>query len=586
MGLAEVKERSENIAVVTFDSAVRDYNEILRYLSLLFIKEKFNIIKIGCDEALSSCTSKYSRYSAFPNLKMQVDTCKSCKNLQKKISSNLDFNIKNTENQQKIYKSYEKKLFWYAEQSGGFRELLNYEYQGYPVGRNAYFDFSINGKVSLISKLSSYELENFVLGIVDQIRLVDFFCNLINEVNFTKIIYINGNYSQNTLIRQISKMHGDVSCLSVEPQFSEGGFFYKICFAEDRIPLSQHWNQQIKTEPNRVEKISEFEVVETLKIFKHRYLGNSFNSYTAFGKDKNLVSEQRSIEILKRNYDRVISVFMSSSDEVVPHIETHSNDGLTNINSENIFNFDDQFSLFKYLIEFCNQNSNIVVLVRLHPRMAKNKRDSFGSKEGKFFQEFVDQTKMPGNLVVIAADKKLSSYYLLLLSDLVLVTWSTIGLEASLLGKKVIATFPERLMYPLTSLSNQPQSREELTSALLGEIELGVSDDEALLKWLVVNYNNIFCRIGAVRGITRINKFIKRIFLILTKFNIVYYLYVKLFLSLSRMNLVQSLIDKPTYKAAQNKKILATVDRSTNAAIFSKILEEYRASARKYFGIS
>ena len=45
MGLAEVKERSENIAVVTFDSAVRDYTEILRYLSLLFIKEKFNIIK-------------------------------------------------------------------------------------------------------------------------------------------------------------------------------------------------------------------------------------------------------------------------------------------------------------------------------------------------------------------------------------------------------------------------------------------------------------------------------------------------------------------------------------------------------------
>ncbi|MFX8327866.1 hypothetical protein ABTL71_19595, partial [Acinetobacter baumannii] len=61
-----------------------------------------------------------------------------------------------------------------------------------------------------------------------------------------------------------------------------------------------------------------------------------------------------------------------------------------------------------------------------------------------------------GNVLALHGDCPISSYFLVSRSSLVIVSWSTVGLEALLLGRPTIALFPEKLMYPVADFNGQP----------------------------------------------------------------------------------------------------------------------------------
>lgn len=86
----------------------------------------------------------------------------------------------------------------------------------------------------------------------------------------------------------------------------------------------------------------------------------------------------------------------------------------------------------KSLLEFCHENRDIELSIRIHPREYSGKRD------GQISEHFYTLKKalklIPQNCIVIWPNDDVSSYNLAENADLILTAWSSIGMELARLG--------------------------------------------------------------------------------------------------------------------------------------------------------
>lgn len=106
--------------------------------------------------------------------------------------------------------------------------------------------------------------------------------------------------------------------------------------------------------------------------------------------------------------------------------------------------FVDQLDWLKSIYIYSIANPNINFIVRLHPRLFKDKRGQGTSQYYFNILSFFNNHNIPlksHNFFICLPDNPLSTYTLLLLCELVLNGWSTVGLEALRLGIPVINAF-------------------------------------------------------------------------------------------------------------------------------------------------
>jgi hypothetical protein len=132
--------------------------------------------------------------------------------------------------------------------------------------------------------------------------------------------------------------------------------------------------------------------------------------------------------------------------------------------------------------------------------MAVNKRDPFESEEHLRYKCILTEQEIPKNVLILFGDSKVSSYFIINESDLVIISWSTIGLEALLLGAPVISAFPNYLMYPLASFSKQPETQAEMEKAMFGNSNFGEPQNARLLSWVGLAFETQFFATTAPRG--------------------------------------------------------------------------------------
>jgi hypothetical protein len=159
-----------------------------------------------------------------------------------------------------------------------------------------------------------------------------------------------------------------------------------------------------------------------------------------FGNNTELLAQ------LKLPKDRKILVaYNSSEDETAGYNYIAPNIELPKLN-ESHNAFASQIEWLKEIIEFAESSSIYYLIIRLHPRLGKNKRDN---KISTHYQELKQHLNKPfKNVRVILPEEQLSSYRLLDFADLVLVSWSSLSIDTTRLGiptlsyTKRIATFP------------------------------------------------------------------------------------------------------------------------------------------------
>jgi hypothetical protein len=132
--------------------------------------------------------------------------------------------------------------------------------------------------------------------------------------------------------------------------------------------------------------------------------------------------------------------------------------------------------------------------------MSVNKRNAEEGIDHIRYKNMIAKTATAPNVLILFGDSKVSSYFIISKSNLAIVSWSTIGLEALMMGIPVVSIFPDTLMYPLAKFSCQPQNFDDLKRALFSPSEYGVADDMKLFNWVSMAHEGQFFPTLSPRG--------------------------------------------------------------------------------------
>jgi hypothetical protein len=563
-------QQKSTIGLITLDSYVSLYSETMRYLATNLKRNGYSLVRIGCDGVLNTCTSLNSLGNIEITEEIKYGVCRDCKRRQSKIPG--DFNFVLTKSNTHLNPDAQAFLQDVTEnlsRDGVIASVIDKKFQSLALCKIAFFDFSIIHKKLSDSYLTESDIKRYISGVKDLLQILSLFKGDCRHIYFSDIIYVNGNYSQNTLIRQLAKPL-EAICHSIEPQLTSQSLVSKIFIKVDRLEISPEAIHSISNKEN----FSRTDFKKVLKNFRARINGKDFNAYTSLSRLP-VDEESKKIHAFLGRYEQIQSFFMSSEDEFVPHRETHD---FRVEKAEGIYMmpFENQLEFTKFYLTQAALNPNIGFIIRMHPRMARNKRDIFESEEHIRYKKLLNGVQPNENVLIIYGDSKISSYYLISRSNLVVVTWSTIGLEALLIGAPVISIFPGYLMYPLNKFSKQPSSIEGLEEAFRGGSDFGRPKDKVLILWLSEAYEGKFFSTLAPRGSqTILGKLYQRAYRLLDKLGLYYFFY-----RLSENNLLGNVSQtKPNFYV---KKSLTTSLRESDLFLLSDYRREVSALLNKY----
>ncbi|CAG1003589.1 hypothetical protein MTYP_03105 [Methylophilaceae bacterium] len=495
-------DKTVKVAIICLDGAVPLYANTLRFVAWKLRVEGGSVIRFGCDGILETCTSINSTGKIGLSGSEREKICQRCRAAQQEIATKTFFEVNEKdkladENAVRFLDEVKDRL------ASGSRvaDVLDMSYAGLPLCRIAFFDYSIVTKLAPESNLDALSADRFVAGVSDLIKLIHAFERFRKQHDITHIVYLNGNYTQNSLARHIFGEKG-VICLSVEPQLTSQRVLNRVMLAPDRLSLHPEGLFHFDLGNLSIDRNKLADAQNVLLNFGARIKGADFNAYTSLDGQAIAAEEVGRFEKFLKTHKRITSFFLSSEDELTPHMITHGVSEVANPNP--LGPYRTQLEFTSYLLAEAASHPEVGFVIRLHPRMAANKRDHFESEEHRRYKSLLAELNVPENVFVLYGDSKISSYFVISESDLVVISWSTIGLEALLLGVPVIAVFPGYLMYPLAMLSKQPINQGELESALCSNSNFGVADDKKLLAWMGMAFEGQFFATAAPRGRRRL----------------------------------------------------------------------------------
>ena len=494
-----LSERDANVAIICLDGGVSLYADTLRFVEWKLHHAGVSVIRFGCDGALKTCTSINAEGKKEVSDVEREQICQRCKRAQQSIHAPVVFEVNS---QDDGLLSAEACLFLDELNrrlglAGKISNVLDMSFADLPICRIAFFDFATVNKLGPESKLDAKKMQRFVDGVVDIIKLIHAFGRFQKEHVASHIIYVIGNYSQNTVARYVFEKQGS-TCLSVEPQLTSQHILNRVMIVPQRLILKPDGLLSADLHNLSFKSESAINISKVLKNFGARIKGADFNAYTSLDAKAIQQEELRMLSTLFNTHKRVHSFFLSSEDELTPHIITH---GVVSITSSNLLgSYSNQLEFTEHLLNEAANHPEIGYVIRLHPRMGVNKRDRFESEESVRYKNLIAKKNIPKNVAILYGDSKISSYFIVIKSDLVIISWSTIGLEALLLGIPVIAAFPSYLMYPLLSFSKQPTNIIEMNQALFEKSDFGVPNDTKLMLWMGMAFEGQFFATTAPRG--------------------------------------------------------------------------------------
>lgn len=491
-------DKPAKVAIICLDGAVSLYADTLSFVAWKLRDEGVEVIRFGCDGILKTCTSINSTGKIGLSGSEKERICQRCRTAQQAVTAESSFEVNAKdgsadENAVRFLDELKERL------ASGSRiaDVLDMTYAGLPLCRIAFFDYSIVTKLAPGSVLEASSADRFVAGVTDLVMLLHAFERFRKQHEATHIVYVNGNYTQNTLARHVFGEKG-VICLSVEPQLTSQHVLNHVMLAPDRLSLHPEGLLQFDAVNLSIDKSRSADTQNLLDNFGARIRGADFNAYTSLDGQAIATEEVERFEKFLETHKRITSFFLSSEDELTPHIIAH---GISEVANPNPLGpYRTQLEFTTYLLKEAASHPEVGFVIRLHPRMAANKRDLFESEEHLRYKSLLAGISVPENVLVLYGDSKVSSYFVISESDLVVISWSTIGLEALLLGAPVISAFPCYLMYPLTMFSKQPKSQGEMERALFSDSNFGVADDTKLLAWMSMAFEGQFFATAAPRG--------------------------------------------------------------------------------------
>lgn len=314
-------------------------------------------------------------------------------------------------------------------------DLQTITYRDFPVGKIAQYDFILETKFPYSEKLSETHrllYEAYIKNTALAIAITDQICDRYSP----SLIMTFNEYAQCQAVRYSAQTHG----------VARAAITYPVHFNVDASRLSiwkstcEYWRyvhcQNWHLEENTPIRSEHVDACWNDSLFR-MYSSGSHIFSSRKGKNPADIFHGLGLDVKKKT----IVAYTSSQDER-GSVEIAMNIWGEDNNVQDAF--PNQISWLKMLRDYAATRDDIQVVVRIHPRE--------GIRQFKFDSQHLTQlkevfTENSKNFFVVWPDNPISSYDLMELADVCLVSWSLMGQEAARLGIPVL-TYTGNMFYP------------------------------------------------------------------------------------------------------------------------------------------
>lgn len=302
-----------------------------------------------------------------------------------------------------------------------------FEVDGLPMGRLAGYEFFLTYKLN--SLRIPDDLWPIYVNFLTNALLTHFAVNsLLDQQSFDAILVYNGLYSTNRVVTLNGRKRGIPSWALHAGSHVVDKFSTIAMYDSNLLPVlafnSDHW----KIEQQRPLSISEIRLVE-------RHIAELFKGRNLFVYSQ-AASQSAPAQIYERFHispgAKVLLATLSSGDEIVAARLA----GLFPEDNPADSVFEDAVDWIRFLVEEVKRRRDLHLLIRVHPREFPNKREGQRSQNSFLLEEIFKD--LPENVSVNWPSDNVSLYDLFGITDVVLNSTSSAGLEFSAMGAPVV----------------------------------------------------------------------------------------------------------------------------------------------------
>ena len=319
------------------------------------------------------------------------------------------------------------------------REFKEFRHGKLPAGELAYSQL-VDDASDLNIPLSTLNLRGRKL-LSEAINLYDQSLKIMVRDSIQTVFAWNGRRSSDGPVLYAARQLG-LKAYS----FSSGGTPEKFFFQENSLHSIEEWSKSISSYASKYEKSFIDMEAEAKEFFSNQRFGNRIsyaNSFFGNNFSQKYISKSESSK-------KLLVIFTSSQWETINYFE----------NSILHPDLQDPYRLIQRILEEKLILDKYKVVVRWHPNL-----QNAGKTETERVQEIIEMTP---SIEHVKPESKIDSYSLLLASDIVLTTGSTMGVEANFYQKPSILL--GTALYMNLNVCHIPTDYDELLNLLLKEV--------------------------------------------------------------------------------------------------------------------
>lgn len=431
---------SKSVIVFLPETGMYPYLRTLSLCASSLKKDGYDVYVVDCNGCLPRCIMEAAGHStAVGSIELRHSLCEQCK--KKKCTVMEKYSFKSLSLSKYIFQEDKQiidSLFTIPK-----TEWSKIEYDNFKVGQIAIHDLMIETKVLSTENLTETQQILYKKYIMTMCYIISAVNEIISKMHPEIFITFNP-YCQNQAVLHCCKKN-NIIYKSITGITHLGSNYAGLQISNSTFTLENRNNVQ---NFDCLIPISSKNVLRNYQDSLYRMFQTGSHIFSSQKKDTPEV-------ILKKlkiaPHKKIVVAFTGSYDERLG-IDIYLNAWGTPLKLEEIFK--NQIEWLLYLCKMAKEDDSVQYLFRIHPREGRNG----GSVHLKMLRETFKS--VPENVQVIWPETPVSSYDLLEIMDLCLISTSTMGIECNRVGIPTMS-YTRNLSYPNEAYIPIPRTKEE-----------------------------------------------------------------------------------------------------------------------------
>jgi hypothetical protein len=393
----------------------------------------WEISRITCERDLSEhCVSMAAKGIDFAaDLNTKEDVCSSCIHRQSLLQKSFGFKDRTIGSLlSEKHRTEIKELLGAVTPSN----WTNFELDGAPVGKMAFYDFSLVNKLNTTT-IPNHLWASYLSDLHNSLKTYFAVKTLMNMEKFDVLITYNGMYATNNVAGYVARQNACSTWSLHAGHHLVDRYGTMYMYESTTLPVlayeTTEWDED-RSQPvisDAAAKVTD----HILELFKAT---NRFVYSSPLG-DLDVNVLRRTLEISPNR--KVLLATMSSADEIFgAKMAGVLKDGTAGPLFENGFEW------ISFLVNQLKERPDLHLIIRVHPREFPNKRESKLSENAINLKKLL--VNLPNNVSVNWPEQQISLYGLAHIVDVVLNASSSAGIEMSALGLPVVLYRVEHML--------------------------------------------------------------------------------------------------------------------------------------------